>query len=105
MKKIPINVLMACALCATCLVIGGVLRLAAPELGFVSQLVVWCGIGALAIETFGWGAREGCVIRGQSRTVQIERVLRCAAMSVLLVILSAFVAGPILQSVFELFFR
>lgn len=105
MKKIPTKVLAACAISAASIVAGGTLALASPELKFASQTIVWFGLLAVVVETFGWGAREGYAIRGQLLVARVEHALRCAVMSVIMILVSVIIAAPIQQAVFELFFR
>lgn len=105
MRRIPGKVLAACALGAACMVSGGTLTLAAPELKAVASAIIWLGLAAVAIETFRWGAREGYAIQGQVMATRIEHVLRCAVMSVIMAFISVMIAAPIQQLVFELFFR
>lgn len=105
MKKVPNKVLLACAFCAACVALGGVVRLAAPEMEFVSQVIAWLGVAGVAVETFRWGAREGYAIRGRSLGVQIEHVLRCVTMTAIMTVVAMIAAAPVLQMVFDVFYR
>jgi len=105
MKKIPSKVIIACAFCAPCIFGSGLLQLTVPEASGVSRLITWLGIAGGAVETFSWGAREGYTIRGQALGIQIEHAMRCAVMSLIMVLVSILIAGPVLQLAFEILLR
>lgn len=105
MKKIPNAVLLACGLCAVCVILGGVLRFATEELRWAPLSLAMVGVFVVGRETFRWGASRGYVVHQQALGLQIERVGRCLVMTVILVSVSWLAAGIVLQVLYELFWR
>lgn len=105
MKTIPMTLLLACGLCAVCMLRGAAFVFAAPELMAVSRLIILLGVVGVFLERFRWGARIGYGVEGRTFGVQVEHVLRCAMMGGIMTLVCLLLAAPLLQIVFETFFR